>query len=136
MSDSYDHKIFYIKTGDLRPKLEIHFVDCDGEALDLGPYQSLKVHIAACIGGRKIVTGGLMVVEDPAVDGKATYEWQTGETDEAGDYLIEVVCELDHDDDDSNNDGIKDVGGGAATATKPMTLPSGGYGKMTILPRL
>lgn len=99
MNKPHDHTIFYIKSGDLLPELEILLLDCEGLPLDLTPYLAgqMRIVIASCVGGRRIVSDAPVSQKSGtlATDGKVVYQWQPGETDEPGDYLLEVVLTPD-----------------------------------------
>ena len=111
----HDHSVFNIKAGDRLPILEIHLVDCDGNPMDLTPYSTVKLIVAKCVGGRRVVDLALMAKSLPETDGIVTYQWAAGDTDEPGDYNLEVRL---------------------TNGTRETSLPAGGYGKVKISPRL
>jgi hypothetical protein len=120
---THNHKLFTIKVGDLLPSIEILLVDCQGKPLNLEPYEKIEVVIAACVGGRRIVSMAPAVVKNPpGTDGLVVYDWQPGQTDKPGDFQLEVILTLT----DPN----------AVPQSKLMTLPGGGYGRVKIVPRL
>ena len=108
-------KVYTIKAGDLLPAIEIYLVDCEGNPIDLTGFPDLRIVVAPCIGGRRIVDMK-PVVKDPEIPNKVTYAWAEGETDKPGKYLCEVrLTQAD---------------------SKEMTLPGAGYGEIVITPRL
>lgn len=123
MSPPHSHKVFTIKAGDRLPALEILLKDCNGEPLDLTPYQDVLLVIASCVGGRRIVDMEEMEKMVPLTEGRVVYEWPAGQTDKAGEYQLEVILS-------------PDFNINPESEQKLMTLPGGGYGKVVITPRL
>jgi hypothetical protein len=119
----HDHTVFEIKSGDRLPVLEVHLIDCEGNALDLTPYQDAFLVVSQCVGGRRIVDMAPMAKQVPLTGGIVTYNWAMGDTAVAGEYNVEIVL--------SPNFTVV-----PSTDQKLMTLPGGGYGKLRITPRL
>lgn len=117
-------KTLTIKAGDRLPALEISLVDSEGNPLDLTLYSSIFLVVAPCVSGRRIVDMKPMMKKQPQSGdnvGKVTYPWAAGETDVPGEYKLEVVLSPNFE---------------AGADQQLMTLPGGGYGTLTIIPRL
>lgn len=119
----HTHRVFTVKQGDRLPVLEVHLIDCEGVALDLTPYADAFLVVAACVGGRRIIDMAPMVKKAPFTGGIVTYDWLAADTAVPGEYNLEVIL--------SPNFSVI-----PASNQKLMTLPSGGYGKLVITPRL
>lgn len=107
---------YVMKAGDLTPALMITLADYEGHPLDLADYTSATITIASCQGGRRIVDEQAMTLLTPLIEGRVSYQWQPGDTDIAGEYLVEVTLRT--------------------SDLKPFTLPGSGHGKLTITERL
>lgn len=123
MTTRHDHTIFEIKEGDRLPVLKCKLLDCEGNPLDLTPYEDAFLVVSKCVGGRRIIDMQVMTKETPLTDGIVTYAWAVGDTDVPGDYNLEVVLS-------------PDFNVAPASDQKLMTLPGGGYGKLKITARL
>lgn len=110
-----------IKAGDRLPALELLLQDTNGNPIDLSDFDYRKIVIAPCVDGRRIVDLGSLAFKTDGTNGLLVYSWADGETDKAGEYLVEVVLSTVASPSDSD---------------PVMTLPGGSYGKLTISPRL
>ena len=108
-------KTFTLKAGDRLPYLDLELFEEDGETpIDFTPYEAIDVRIviAPCVGGRRIVDGRSATSTSPGV---FQYRWETGDTLTPGEYSMEVILTLD---------GLE------------RTVPNNRYDKIVILPRL
>jgi hypothetical protein len=112
-------KIYYMKEGDRLPKLQMTFLDDDGNPISLAQIDTIKLYIAPSVGGRRIVDGGTMAVVGQETDGTAEYAWEAGDTDKPGEYKVEVVLTQDE----------------LGTELK-QTVPRSNYDTLIITPRL
>lgn len=103
---------YAIKQGDLQPPLELTLTDYTDRPIDLSERQ-VEVVIGRL--GKPPIVRAMAEAFDPEA-GTARYAWQPGETDVPGTYFLEVRL----------IDGNGEV----------MTIPSGGYGLIHILPSL
>jgi len=86
---------FYIKQGDTSPAIEYQLQDGDGNAIDLTGYNDVEFHFKKAGNSQVKVndnTNGNVTVTD-AANGKVKYDWQSGDTDEAGDHIAEWEVE-------------------------------------------
>ena len=110
-------KTFTVKEHDLWPAIEMQLFERDGVTpINLENCFPFIV-IAPCVGGRRIVDRQPVAIVAPLADGNIKYEWQDGDTDVPGEYLLEIILT------DGQNGPER-------------TVPCGGYDKLTIVPRL
>ena len=108
-------KTFTIKSGDRLPALATQLLDEDGNVIDLTLCTSAKVVVASGVAYRRIVDEKEARILEPKTDGRIEYDWGSGETSKAGEYLLEVVLTIG---------GLR------------RTVPGGWYDKVVILPCL
>ncbi len=109
-----ENKTYYIKAGDLKPVLELILYNEDGTVKDLTDTNNIKLVVAPCVGGRRIVDLGDMDMSETPTDGVVTYEWAEDEL-VAGEHKMEVILDL-------------------GTATE--SFPKGSYYKLVVIPHL
>lgn len=78
------HK-FSIKQGDTAPAIVETLYNADGTVIDLTGALEVALHVFKL--DRTVIVDGIGSVDD--VDGVVTYQWVTGDTDEAGGFLRE-----------------------------------------------
>lgn len=103
-------KKYAIKAGDTFPPIIVQVLGNNGEPLDLTGYSATFI-ISEEVGARPIVnrTGTVLA------DGKLQFDWLPGETDNPGEYLLEIILKK---------------------GTEQFTLPGAGYAEVIITPRL
>ena len=99
-----------VKQGDLRPPLVLTCLD-GTTGVDLTAATEVRVRIAASTSAEPIVDAACVVDDQLDSPGQVHYDWQAGDTDTAGTYLVEVE--------------VMWPGG-------PQTFPAKGYGKLVI----
>lgn len=78
---------FWIKKGDLRPNIEATLEDDSGNAVDLSNASSVDFHMRRFDADSTKVDSSATITD--ASNGKVEYEWTSGDTDTAGDFLAE-----------------------------------------------
>jgi hypothetical protein len=78
--------------GDLLPKLEVELSDRNNIPLNLTGISAIKLFMGLDPDdpAQNKIDGAELIVTD-ATAGKATYEWQVGDTDTPGEYAAEIV---------------------------------------------
>lgn len=100
-----------IKAGDTKPMLRLKLLE-DGSAYNLDGHTA-KVTIKRTGADSPVVDSSIPI--DDTDRGILTYEWSSGETDEAGTYEIEVV---------------------ATSSSNEITFPNSGHARLYIGERL
>src|SRR5690606_7598961 len=103
-------KKYAIKAGDTFPPIIVQALGDNGEPVDLTGY-SVTFVISEEIGARPIVNRAGTILPD----GKLRFDWLPGETNNPGNYLLEIILKK---------------------GTQQFTLPGAGYAQITITPRL
>lgn len=81
------------KEGATWPPHRMKLTDEDGTLLPLAEADSVKMVAQS---GAEIIEGPLEVIDPPDTDGfNAQYNWQTGDTNVAGEYEVEAVITWD-----------------------------------------
>lgn len=110
---------FYMKQGDRLPNLQMTLLDDAGDPIDLTNIETIRLFIAPCVDGRRIVNGAAMYVVGDAINGTVEYAWKAGDTDKVGEYKVEVVLTKDE-----------------LTDAVSQTVPRSGYDTLIITARL
>lgn len=93
-SDLAENQTYYIKAGDRKPILSLIFYNDDGTVKNLTGVTTAKLIVASVVGGRRLVSLGVMVISGTPTDGTVTYAWATVDTELlAGNYLMEVILD-------------------------------------------
>ena|SRR5690606_28379102 len=103
-------KKYAIKAGDTFPPIIVQALGDDGEPLDLTGYSATFV-ISEEVGGRPLVNRAGTIL----AGGKIQLDWHPGETDNPGNYLLEIILKK---------------------GAEQFTLPGAGYAEVIITPRL
>lgn len=110
---------FYLKTGDLAPPITVALKYDDGSAVDLSDADSVVFRMKRHGTEVGLVEADAVIDNDPTT-GKAEYAFQSGETDEAGNYDGEFSV----------------VWGAGAPVPGPQTFPSSSYVRIKITKRI
>lgn len=78
---------FWIKKDDLRPNIEATLEDENNNAVDLSNASSVDFHMKKFDSSSTKVDSSATITD--AANGKVEYEWSSGDTDTAGDYIAE-----------------------------------------------
>lgn len=78
-----------IKQNDCQPDLRLRLINEDGEPMDLTGFQA-EMRVRSTVSGDKIVDEPIGLID--ARNGIVEYDWNTGDTSEAGIYEGEVTA--------------------------------------------
>jgi hypothetical protein len=104
-----------LKQGDLSPGIEFTIARLDGTAEDLTVADAVQMRFADASRTEIWIRD---VTIDDAANGIVFYEWQAGDTDDAGIFYTEIVVTW------------------SGSPARPQTYPGSGYATVAIQPKL